>query len=235
MIAAGAGWAWIEESRTRRLLHVTGARGPRGPLTIVTARVPVLAPGDRVQLDLARARPWRTPPPPAPGPPAQVLEACAAVRPHRWPDPRALALGREPVEAVAHDLAGHGPGLTPAGDDALLGYVLARRALDPAAARREAATVLALARHATGGPALALLRWAARGQAAEPAAAMLARLLAAEGPALAPAVRRLAALGRTTGRAILTGMTCALEAWAAASLAATATSGTRPGPPSAGS
>jgi len=233
VIAAGAGWVWIEDSRRGRLLHVTGARGPRGPLTVVVARVPLLAPGDRVLLDLSRARTWRTPPPPAPASAGAVLEACVAVRPHRWPDPRALALGLERIEEVAPELAGRGPGLTPAGDDALLGYVLARRALDPAAGRREAAAVLVVARRATGGPALALLRWAARGEAPEPAAAMLARLLEADGAALAPAVRRLGALGRTTGRAMLTGLTCALEAWAA-SPAATGTSGTRPGPPSPG-
>ena len=111
----------------------------------------------------------------------------------------------------ASDLAGRGPGLTPAGDDALAGYLLARRALDPAGARTEAAVVLTVARRATGQPARSLLRAAARGEAFEPVASMLAVLLRADGPALAAALRRLSALGATTGRAALTGLLRGLD------------------------
>jgi hypothetical protein len=209
--AAGGGWAWLLGPRGP--VHLTGAAGPRGPLTAVVDRVPALEPGARVRLDLGRARVWRTPPAPAPAAPDRIAAACAAVSAHRWNDPRALALGAEPLRRSIEGLIGRGPGLTPAGDDALLGYLLARRALCGAApVRAEAALVLWAARRATGGPSRALLRWAARGEAPEPAAAMLAALLRAEGPALAPALRRLGAYGRTTGPAILTGMVGALTA-----------------------
>jgi len=206
--AAGAGWAWLHGPRGP--VHLTGAAGPRGPLTAVVERVPVLEPGARVRLDLSRAVVWRSPPPPSPAPADARASACAAVRAHAWNDPRALALGAAPLQEVAAALAGRGPGLTPAGDDALLGFLLARRALAGDAARPDAAVILAAARRASGGPGLALLRWAARGEAAEPAALMLAALVAADGPALAPALRRLGAYGRTTGPAILTGMLAGL-------------------------
>jgi uncharacterized protein DUF2877 len=172
----------------------------------VVARVPVLEPGARVRLDLARAVVWRTPSPPPPAPADRVASACTAVRAHLWNDPRALALGGEPLRDLVGGLAGRGPGLTPAGDDALLGYLLARRALVGDAARPDAALVLRCTRRVSGGPSLALLRWAARGEAPEPAAAMLAALLRGDGPALAPALRRLGAYGRTTGPAILAGL-----------------------------
>src|SRR5205807_842773 len=143
-------------------VHLTGTAGPRGPLTAVVERVPVLEPGARVRLDLSRAVVWRTPSPPPPAPSDRVASACAAVRAHLWNDPRALALGIEPLQGLADALAGRGPGLTPAGDDALLGYLLARRALVGDAARPDAALVLRCARRSSGGPGLALLRWAAR-------------------------------------------------------------------------
>ncbi|MDX6647133.1 MAG: hypothetical protein QOK40_2860 [Miltoncostaeaceae bacterium] len=183
--AAGAGWAWLRGPRGP--VHLTGPAGPRGPLTAVVARVPVLEPGARVRLDQRRALVWRTPSAPEPVPADRIAAACAAVRAHLWNDPRALALGARPLDELAGGLAGRGPGLTPAGDDALLGYLLARRAIvGTAAARADAALVLRAARRASGGPSLALLR--------------------ADGAALGPALRRLGAYGRTTGPAILAGL-----------------------------
>jgi hypothetical protein len=184
---------------------VCGPRGPRGPLTAIVDHVPVLEPGRRVALDTRRARIWHTPEPPAAAAADRVLAACAAVRPHAWNDPRALALGSGPLADGVRALTGRGPGLTPAGDDVLAGFVLARRAFDVVDSRRDVAIVLACGRQ-TGEPARSLLRAAADGEAFEPAAAMLAALLAGDGAALAPAVRRLAALGATTGRAMLTGL-----------------------------
>ncbi len=203
-MASGAGWAWLRDAAA--VTHVTGPRGPRGPVTVIVDAVPVLAAGQRVELDLDAARPWRTPEPPPPASPERIAAACDAVRPHMWNDPRALSLGTRPVADVAGELAGRGPGLTPAGDDVLAGYLLARRAIDPDGARVEAARILTVARRATGEPSRSLLRAAVHGQAFEPAAAMLAALLRGDGPAIAPAVRRLAALGSTTGRAMLTGL-----------------------------
>jgi len=207
VVASGAGWAWLR-TEAGLPLHLTGERGPRGPLTAVVARVPVLRPGERVALDPDRARPWRTPAAPAPAAPERVREACAAVAAHCWNDPWARALGREPLEAVLPHLVGRGPGLTPAGDDALLGFMLARRAL--VGDRSSAARILRAARTRTSSPSRALLRLAAGGEAAEPVAAMRDALLRADGDVLASAVRRLAAYGRTTGRAILSGLVAGL-------------------------
>jgi hypothetical protein len=212
VVAAGAGWGWLRDEAGRPV-HLTGERGPRGPLTaIVAARMPLLRPGELVALDGTEARPWRTPAPLAPAPADQRRAACEAVRAHVWNDPWATALGREPLDALLPRLAGRGPGLTPAGDDALLGFVLARRALDPSGARGVAARVLAEIRRRSGEPSRTLLRLAAHGEAPEPAALVRDALLTADGPALAPAVRRLVAYGRTTGRAILAGLVGGLGA-----------------------
>lgn len=209
VMAAGAGWAWLRGERG--VVHLTGMDGPRGPLTAVVARVPVLRAGQHVSLDIASAEPWRTPPPPPAADRPLVAGACEAARPHAWNDPRALALGTGALRDAAAALAGRGPGLTPAGDDVLAGYLLARGAIDPDVARRDATAVLHAARGVTGEPARSLLRAAAHGEAFEPVAKMLAVLLRADGPALAPAIRRLAALGATTGRATLTGLIRGLQ------------------------
>ena len=210
VLAAGGGWAWL---RTRRgPVHLTGERGPLTPVTARVGRVPALAPADRVRLDPSRARVWRTEPPPQPAPEAMIRDACAAVRVHLWNDPRALSLGATPFDESVQALAGRGPGLTPAGDDVLLGWMLARRAVAHPSWRHEAAAILRAARSTTTTPSRALLLWGSRGQAPEVAAAALSALLAADGAALAPAVRGLRGFGRTTGPAILTGLVVALTA-----------------------
>lgn len=208
VLAAGGGWAWCRHDD--RVVHLTGPRGPRGPLTAVVDELPALAPGDRVRLDTRRAAPWRTPAPPPPAAADAIRDAILAVRPHVWNDPRALGLGDAPLSVVGAGLIGRGPGLTPAGDDALAGFVYARRATaHPERDEDRAAVARLLA--ATGEPSRSLLAAAARGEVFSPAADMLAALLRADGAALAPRVRALAGLGRTTGRALLTGMVRALE------------------------
>ena len=208
VMASGAGWAWLRDGE--RVVHVAGLRGPRGPLTAVVDRVPVSDPGDRLRLDADRARIWRTPAIEAMASSDAIRDACRMVRPHVWNDPRALALGTLPIAQVAQDLAGRGPGLTPAGDDALTGYVYTAVALG----RADADQARIAARHsaaATGEPSASLLRAAADGEVFAPAAAVLRALAAADGAALAPTLRTLTALGRTTGRALLTGIVRALE------------------------
>lgn len=204
VMAAGAGWAWLRTEAGP--VHIAGERGPRSPLTAIVDRVPVLEPGARVRLETSNAQPWTTPAPPPAADEGRIRDACTAVEPYLWNDPRARSLATEPLGAVLPELVGRGPGLTPAGDDALLGYLLARRALDEPESRAAAALILRAARARTGDPARAFLRWAAKGEAPEPAAFALAALLTADGPALAPAVRRLTAFGSSTGRAILTGL-----------------------------
>lgn len=208
VMASGAGWVWLRADGL--VVHVTGERGPRGPLTAVVDRVPVCEPGDLMRLDAEQARLWRTPGAPTTTDPEAVIAACAAVRPHMWNDPRALRLGRDPIGDVALQLQGRGPGLTPAGDDALVGFVYVALACGHADAveARQAAAEAALA---TGEPSASLLRAAADGEVFGPAAGMLHALVRADGARLASAVRNLTTLGRTTGRAILTGIVRALE------------------------
>ena len=207
-MASGAGWAWVRDDV--HVVHVAGHRGPRGPLTAIVDRVPLLAPGDRVRLDTGETVIWRTPAPPGSAPDDAVAAACDAVRPYMWNDPRAMLLGAEPIGEVARELAGRGPGLTPAGDDALAGFVYTRVAtgLGDTEAAQDAAEMAA---SMTGDPSASLLRAAARGEVFAPAAQMLGVLLRADGAALAPALRNLTALGRTTGRALLTGIVRALS------------------------
>ena len=70
----------VAAHRTRRPVHVTGERGPRGPLTAVVARVPVVRPGERLAPGpVGRARLAHPRAAPAPAAPGLVGEACAAV------------------------------------------------------------------------------------------------------------------------------------------------------------
>ena len=210
VMASGAGWAWLRDGD--EVIHVCGPRGPRGPLTAVVDRVPILAAGDVVMLDAVGAANWRTPATPIGADPDAVRAASLAVRPHAWNDPRALQLGHAPFAEVATELLGRGPGLTPAGDDAICGYLYTRRTTAPEAAGDEATFAVAHAATATGQPSLSLIRAAASGEVFAPVAAMVVALLRADGPALAPAVRALSQLGKTTGRAALTGILAALDA-----------------------
>jgi hypothetical protein len=155
--------------------------------------------------DLANARRSPAQVRPEPAEASRIRDACDSVRVHAWNDPRANRLGRVTLEESIGELLGRGPGLTPAGDDALLGYLAAR------ANRGIAATILWHSRHETTAPSRALLRWAARGHLPEVAANMLSALLRADGPTIAPALVRLTALGGTTGRAILTGLLAGLR------------------------
>ena len=174
-------------------------------MTLNVERVPLLRPGEMVDLDQDRARPWFAPERPLPVEADLVRGACDAVSAHSWNDPRAKRLGRVSLSQSLTELVGRGPGLTPAGDDALLGYLLARNDR-PASAR-----IVWAIRGATTAPSEALVRWTARGQPPEVAATMLAAILRADGRALGPALVRLVALGGTTGRAILTGIIAGLR------------------------
>lgn len=208
-MAAGAGWAWLREDEL--IVHVTSRDGPRGPLTAAVERVPLCAPGDQLALDTHHATLWRPAPPELNADAPTRAAARAAVDAHAWNDPRARQLGREPFEEVAADLVGRGPGLTPAGDDALCGYLYARRVLGATDADREASFAVRLADR-TGEPSRSLLVAAGAGHVFEPAATMFAALVSGDGSKLAPAVRALSRLGRTTGRALLTGLLAALTA-----------------------
>lgn len=129
----------------------------------------------------------------------------AAVEGMRARDPRALA-------RAAHSLLGLGEGLTPAGDDWLVGAlaVLHRLAQRWAFAEGHLASVLvgdAAARTTTVGAAF--LAHAVAGEFAEPARDLVCA--ASLAPARAAAAR-LAAMGATSGADTLAGMRAALDA-----------------------
>ena len=116
------------------------------------------------------------------------------------------------VEA-AERIVGLGPGLTPSGDDALAGLLLALRLLGgavPGGGRAVwladwlGAAVTAHASDRTTSLAATLLHCAARGQASVEAAAVL-RGIAGQDP-LVPAARRLLATGHTSGADLAWGL-----------------------------
>lgn len=117
------------------------------------------------------------------------------------------ALRAGDLAAGAAELGGLGPGLTPAGDDALAAVLLHLRWADPAGE----ATLRSVASSVrTGVVAAAFLAWAARGQALAPAHDLLeAAASGDEGQALA-AAGELSRVGETSGADFCTGL-----AWAA--------------------
>jgi hypothetical protein len=101
------------------------------------------------------------------------------------------------LAGVADALGGLGPGLTPAGDDALAGLLLATRASGGPAAEARLVGVARSVR--TTAVARAFLEWAARGQCVEPAHDLLVALAARDAAAAALHLRTLVGLGHTSG------------------------------------
>jgi Protein of unknown function (DUF2877) len=115
---------------------------------------------------------------------------------------------------AAAGLLGRGPGLTPAGDDLLAGFLVGTAALGlDAAALRQAIAVLAPAR--TTALSAALLWHAARGECIDELAAVAAVLTSQQrhGPEHAGrAARRLVSVGHSSGAALALGLMTAAEA-----------------------
>ncbi|MCO5967191.1 oxamate carbamoyltransferase subunit AllH family protein [Actinoallomurus soli] len=114
---------------------------------------------------------------------------------------------------AAERIVGLGPGLTPSGDDALAGLLLALRLLGgavPGGSRAVrladwiGAAVTAYACERTTALAATLLQCAARGQASVEAAAVLRGIAGQED--LAPAARRLVEVGHTSGSDVAWGL-----------------------------
>jgi hypothetical protein len=117
--------------------------------------------------------------------------------------------------ATATQLLGRGPGLTPAGDDVLAGLLASTVTLAPAVrigpddglvatARSAGERIADLAREATTAVSAALLRHAARGEVAAPAAQVL-RALTGRGD-LSTALTALLAVGSSSGRDLTLGL-----------------------------
>ena len=112
---------------------------------------------------------------------------------------------RGDLAAVFGLLQGRGAGLTPSGDDVLAGLLLVC-ATDPR--RREALNALAGSARTTR-LSRAFLRWAAAGQSIEPAHALLDAAASGDRTEMRRAGRSLAAVGATSGRALLAGVALA--------------------------
>jgi hypothetical protein len=163
--------------------------GPAGPIVVRAVR----------EWAPARVRPG-----------AVAADALAALA-NTLPGPAALGIDGELLTLLAIDpaaatagLLGRGPGLTPAGDDVLAGFLLGARAfgLD---ATRALAVVEAPAPARTTSLSAALLRHAARGECISEVSAFVA-------DPVGPALGRLLAIGHTSGAALATGLATAARA-----------------------
>jgi hypothetical protein len=133
-------------------IHARGAL-PRAPL----------AAGDRVTVDIAGATVWRGELPADATGALDVLATAPASALADYPSQVTAAvacLDDGDLNGTVDALAGLGPGLTPAGDDALAGILLVAGDRDGAMA--------AAARARTNDIARAFLHWAARAQSIEP-------------------------------------------------------------------
>jgi hypothetical protein len=197
-------------------LHVRGAipvhRLSAGDA--VTVGRSTLQAGD-VAVHLEGARIWRGRLPGAAGLAAgagTAFDVLAGAPPSALADP-ALArrvaqavehLGRGDLARVVDALAGLGPGLTPAGDDALAGILLvARVRLGPAA---EPMLLQHARRARTNDVAGAFLAWAARGQSIEPVHRFLTASAGQDARDAAAALADLLRYGHSSGADLAFGL-----------------------------
>ena len=191
------------------LVALTTREVPPGPIH-ARGHFPLrrLAAGDSFTVDLSAATVWRgtelTTERLAAGA-GTALDVLAGAPASALADPvfeprrtrAAACVDRGDLDGAVDALAGLGPGLTPAGDDALAGILLVLGAHDRAAA------VAAADRAMTNDIARAFLAWAARGQSIEP----VHRLLAAAGPgAAAAALADLLRFGHSSGADLAFGL-----------------------------
>lgn len=120
----------------------------------------------------------------------------------------------DPYAAVA-GLVGRGQGLTPAGDDALAGALLLRRALDLAPPARADDALVAAVRtrlHATTAVSASLLDAAADGWASREVVELVDAVVHGGADAVRAALPAVLAVGHTSGRDLVTGLLAALDA-----------------------
>jgi len=125
---------------------------------------------------------------------------------------RSLTTGdAEPLERAGAALIGLGPGLTPAGDDVLVGFTAALTALDDPRARPLARAWADTARGRTTTVAETFHLHAAEGEYAGRLHGLLASLLAGPPAAIPDAIDRAAAWGATSGWDTLLGVELGLR------------------------
>lgn len=171
-------------------------------------RPPAVAPGDTVRVDLTGMAPWAGLLPEPAALRAAIPLAVEALGPlarrSAVPTTRAsaaiAALEADDLASVASAIGGAGQGLTPAGDDALAGLLLARRALrgDPQEAIARAVRTTAIS--------AAFLTWAARGQSLQCVHDLLMAASARDACAMHAAAAALGAVGHTSGCDIALGL-----------------------------
>jgi hypothetical protein len=126
----------------------------------------------------------------------------------------ALRAGRQ-QDAIVHAqaLLGLGPGLTPSGDDVLLGlFAVLHLPGSPCAGWLQGGrALLAAAADATNAISLAALQAAAQGRVRASIVRLLHELLHGGGAALQAATARVLAIGSTSGADIAAGLACGLE------------------------
>ncbi|CAH1651351.1 conserved hypothetical protein [Hyphomicrobiales bacterium] len=131
---------------------------------------------------------------------------------HEAADGLALALGRDDIEAAlghASRLIGLGPGLTPSGDDFLVGLLAARalcRRQGDVGSDRFALGVARLAKAETNPISYAAIAKAARGEVRERVARLIIALCSATGAPLPPALEQVLAIGSSSGTEIAFGV-----------------------------
>jgi hypothetical protein len=193
---------------------------------------------DRLELDLAHARLWHPAAPRPPLPRAQVeshLRSARLCLQRRRASQRSLLDGdgapaAAALAAACRDvdleratrhaarLVGWGEGLTPAGDDFLVGLLAGLAALvRDEASRREfhAALARAIAARASSTTPIAahLLRLAAAGHWAEPLVSLRDALLCADDDAVHAAMQGALAVGATSGADTASGLVAGITVW----------------------
>ena len=179
----------------------------------------------RLELRFDRVAAWRAQLPEYPGDDARLRSNLAAVQARLGadallePSSRAIAdaLHRRDIEGVrthARALLGLGPGLTPSGDDFLVGlFAVLNLANGPGHRLRGICDeVVADAEARTHAISVAALREAARGRVRERIQVLLRELVGGRPQPLLEALTRVLAIGATSGRDIVAGIVCGLAA-----------------------
>jgi hypothetical protein len=232
LLGAGESGAWARLRDTVVALLPAGTRRAPHGIEVPRALLLQVEPGAACRADDGRFEVggWRLevrgswdPRPRLPRIPRGVPGAAAAALP---PSPVGdcglggilVARDRRRFLAVAGHLLGRGPGLTPLGDDVLVGALAGSRLLGEAAgdlplarlAEEVAAPLEALARERTTLLSATLLRHACRGEVDDAAAALLHDLCGRGDPAAA--FDALLAVGHTSGHGLAAGILAAAAA-----------------------
>ncbi len=185
------------------------AGGP--PATIAETAI-----ANALVIDLSRARLW------APSPPrgdelAALSASCSSLDVDAlvasdladvW-DSACASIRAGDAQRAVEQLQGRGAGLTPTGDDVIAGLLLADAWTRPDRIAEERRIELAGAVRTTS-LSLSFLRWAAVGQSIEPVHRLVVAAASRDPERFAAATEAVAAIGGSSGRALLAGLAAGL-------------------------